>query len=98
MGRIEWERVGVRRQVRVAALAEEINSMGLKADLTSVVVLWDDASLPCLETDLTGVIAGFYDVTAVSFNTWLIACDRSFVVEYFHEDDPDEVNLGVLPG
>lgn len=97
-GRIDWEHVPIIRLCTISSLKDEFIRMGLDYENAGIKVLWDDGSLPCLETGLSNVAAHFDDVSAVSFNTWLISTDHRFVVEYYHEDSPDQVRVAVVSG
>lgn len=58
-----------------------------------IFILWDEASLPCIKTDLDSVLNVIYDVTAVSFDTWLYSSQNNYVVEFNHNG---KIVLGFL--
>ena len=55
--------------------------------------MWDNANLPCLKSELKNIIKSIDDVTAVSFDTWVVSSDYNIIIEFYHEG---EITLGVL--
>lgn len=58
-----------------------------------IYVMWDNANLPCLKSELKNIIKSIDDVTAVSFDTWVVSSDYNIIIEFYHEG---EITLGVL--
>ncbi len=56
-----------------------------------VYIIWDEVNLPIIKTDLFSVIDVIYDVTAVSFDTWLFSVDEKSIIEFYHEG---EIKIG----
>ncbi|UYX52452.1 hypothetical protein M3Y14_29355 [Bacillus thuringiensis] len=56
-----------------------------------VYIIWDEASLPIIKTNLHQILQVIDDVTAVSFDTWIYSQDVGYVIEYYHEG---EVRIG----
>lgn len=52
-----------------------------------VYIIWDEVNLSIIKTDLFSVIDVIYDVTAVSFDTWLLSIDIKEVVEFYNESE-----------
>ncbi|WP_456264107.1 CDI toxin immunity protein [Clostridium sardiniense] len=52
-----------------------------------VYIIWDEVNLPIIKTDLFSVIDVIYDVTEVSFDTWLLSIDIKEVVEFYNESE-----------
>ena len=53
----------------------------------TVYIFWDNARVPVIKTNLHQVLKVIYDVTAVSFDTWIYSPDMGFVIEYHHDGD-----------
>ncbi|ASI78539.1 hypothetical protein PDR89_04015 [Bacillus cereus group sp. Bc002] len=53
----------------------------------TVYIIWDNARVPVIKTNLHQVLNVIYDVTAVSFDTWIYSPDMGFVIEYHHDGD-----------
>ena len=60
---------------------------------TEIYVMWDNANLPCLKSELKDIIKFIDDVTAVSFDTWIVSTDYNTIIEFYHKG---EVTLGIL--
>lgn len=56
----------------------------VKEDI-SVYIIWDNARLPVLESDLGSVLQVIDDVTAVSFDTWIYNPEKNFLIEFHHD-------------
>ncbi|MCW9134405.1 hypothetical protein OF830_26875 [Bacillus paramycoides] len=56
-----------------------------------VYIIWNEASLPIIKTNLHQILQVIDDVTAVSFDTWIYSQDVGYVIEYYHEG---EVRIG----
>lgn len=86
-GRIDWE--------NIQKYVELYNEDEIKAYLQNcfgtyshrVYLIWDDATLPVIKTELHQVLEVIYDVTAVSFDTWIYSPNIGFVIEYHHDGD-----------
>lgn len=60
---------------------------------TEVYVMWDEVNLPCLKSELKDIIKFIDDITAVSFDTWVVSLDYNTIIEFYHEG---EIKLGIL--
>ncbi|WP_237071922.1 hypothetical protein [Priestia flexa] len=56
-----------------------------------VYVIWDEGTLPIIQTTLDKVLKDIDDVTAVSFDTWIFSPSTGYVIEIFHDG---EVRVG----
>lgn len=56
-----------------------------------VYIIWDEASLPIIKTNLHQILQVIDDVTPVSFDTWLYSPDLGYAIEFYHEG---EVRIG----
>ena len=77
-GRIDWKAIDSK------VVIDDINDIrsDLTIDLSSLCfIIWNDASLPVLESNLKDVISAFDDVTAVSFDTWIFIPETINVIE-----------------
>lgn len=54
---------------------------------TPIYIIWDEATLPVVKSNLPSVLEVIYDVTAVSFDTWIFSHVFEYVVEYYHEGE-----------
>ncbi|WP_240422043.1 hypothetical protein [Paenibacillus periandrae] len=64
------------------------NSVQLSSEIKeniALYIIWDNARLPIIHTDLFSVIKVIDDVTAVSFDTWLYSPENKFLVEFHHD-------------
>lgn len=92
MGRIEWEKVSNHAEVNtideiISFLDQNVNEYS-----NVVYVIWDEGSLPIIQTTLDKVFKVIDDVTAVSFDTWVFSPSSGFVIEIFHDG---EVRIGL---
>lgn len=53
----------------------------------SCYVLWNDESLPVLQTSLESVYLNIDNILAVSYDTWLYVYEKNIVVEFYHDGD-----------
>lgn len=91
-GRIKWENVTDKAEINTI---EEIYSfLNDKFDqYTSIVyVIWDEETLPVIQSDLNKIVMVIDDVTAVSFDTWIYSPSAGYVIELFHDG---EVKIGL---
>ncbi|MEL4027149.1 hypothetical protein NST89_00625 [Caldifermentibacillus hisashii] len=57
-----------------------------------VYVIWDEGTLPIIQSTLYKVFEVIDDVTAVSFDTWIFSPTLGYVIEIFHDG---EVRVGL---
>lgn len=91
-GRIKWENVTNKDEIYTV---DDIYSfLNEKFDEYSgiVYVIWDEATLPVIQSDLNKIVAVIDDVTAVSFDTWIFSPSAGYVIELFHDG---EVKIGL---
>lgn len=92
-GRIDWEKVGEKKTIKSTSEIMEVLHNHFKNFDTGVVILWDDGSLPAVQTDLENITRVIEDVTAVSFDTWIFCQTNKYVIEFYHEG---ETTIGFL--
>jgi hypothetical protein len=92
-GRIEWDKIDKKIQVdSVNEILKYLHEQDKCID-TEIVILWDEATLPVIKSDLAQIIKVIDDVTSVSFDTWLFSPILKYVVEFYHNG---EVTIGIL--
>lgn len=97
-GRIDWSKVEASREVTTDSVMDDLRELGIPDENPEVIIMWFAVGRPVLETNLKNVLSHMDDVTAVSFDTWIVDKNRRFVLEHFHEDDWDDHTLGLVPG
>lgn len=91
-GRVDWEKIKNKIDItEISSIEEHLNNCN-KLDRI-VILLWDEASLPAVRTNLEAVLNNTDDVTAVGFNTWVFCPESKYLIEFYHES---EVILGLL--
>ncbi|SFT03050.1 hypothetical protein [Marininema halotolerans] len=80
-GRIDWEKS------KGLTLINSLEELPKCIQNEMVFILWDEADTPVLKANFRTVLDVIDDVTAVSFDTWLVGRDSGYVVEYHHEGD-----------
>jgi hypothetical protein len=91
-GRIEWEKVTY--HAKVNTVDEIISFLNQNIDEYSnvIYVIWDEGTLPIIQSELNKVFEVIDDVTAVSFDTWIFSPSSGYVIEIFHDG---EVRIGL---
>lgn len=90
-GLIEWEKVS--NHAEVNTVDEIISFLDQNVDEYSnfIYVIWDEGTLPIVQSTLDKVLKVIDDVTAVSFDTWIFSPSTGYVIEIFHDG---EVRVG----
>ncbi|MEZ0118339.1 UNVERIFIED_ORG: hypothetical protein ABRZ91_002296 [Heyndrickxia coagulans] len=91
-GRIDWTKV--KRQFTISTVEDLLSFLKayhIKLDHT-VYILWDEGSLPIIQSELGKILEAIDDVTAVSFDTWIFSSSPKFVIEIFHDG---EIKIGL---
>ena len=84
-GRIDWENVNHKKISSIDEIKKYIKTQ------EDVYILWDEASLPAIKTELNNVLSVIDSVKAVSFDTWIYSSNWEYVIELYHEN---EINIG----
>ena len=50
-------------------------------------IIWNEIELPILKTNMRNILDNLDDVLAVDYDTWLLACDNSSIIEFYHNGD-----------
>lgn len=90
-GRIEWGKL--ENYARVNTVDEIYSFLDEKIDEYSnvVYIIWDEGTLPIIQSTLDKVFNVIDDITAVSFDTWIFSPSTGYVIEIFHDG---EVRVG----
>ncbi len=76
-GRVDWQ---------LMTKVSEFNDIeDFNYPLTKCYIIWSDADLPVVKSNIKSIIASIDDVTAVSFDTWIYFLDKKCVLEFFHD-------------
>lgn len=87
-GRVDFSKFKFKNNINtIASISELIKNS------TEFYVMWDEVSLPFLKSELKDIIKFIDDVTAVSFDTWIVSSDYNTIIEFYHEG---EITLGIL--
>ncbi|AVM25788.1 hypothetical protein [Bacillus pumilus] len=91
-GQIEWNNLS--SYVEVNTFDEIQSFLNQKMDEYNdvVYVIWDEGTLPIIQSTLDKVFEAIDDVTAVSFDTWIFSPSSGYVIEIFHDG---EVKVGL---
>jgi hypothetical protein len=85
-GRIDWSHFSkLFKANNLADISKHLESN------ENCYVLWNDTSLPVLQTSLESVYLNIDDVLAVSYDTWLYFSEKNIVIEFYHDG---EITLG----
>ena len=95
-GKIDWEKVDKKIEVGFDPLDITPALKKLLGDSfdRSVYVVWDDAGVPIIKTSLNAIIENFYDVTCVSFDTFIFSPEVAYIIEVLPSD---KITVGVIP-
>lgn len=85
-GRIDWDKL--LKKKKITSIDEIIKNLDTKEE---IYILWDEASLPSVKTNLENILNVIDVVTVVSFDTWLYSPKKGYVIEFYHEN---EINIG----
>jgi hypothetical protein len=92
--RIDWSKFD--KKMTLTFPAEVVNVLGelLKKSFDhSIYVMWNDASVPIIQSNLDLVLSKFDDVTCVGFETWLYNPSEGYIIEYYYLGD---LNVGLV--
>ncbi|WP_170880245.1 hypothetical protein [Paenibacillus odorifer] len=82
--RIDWESIDQKRSLKKPEELKDIEPILLR---DNYFVVWNEFSLPIVETNLDNIIKNFNDVIAVGFDTWIVNLDQGIIIESHHEGD-----------
>jgi len=84
-GKIDWEQIENKQEIH------DLSQVDKLFDSEECYIFWDEGSLPVVKASFKDVLKGIDDVTAVSFDTWILSTTNNCVIEFFHEG---EVTIG----
>lgn len=76
-GRLQWSKP----QIEI----NDVSTISKILESAKCLVIWDEFDLPVIESSLNSVIKNIDDVTAVSFDSWLIDIEFQWIIEFHHE-------------
>lgn len=91
-GRINWNEISQKVQVNSATEIKSKLINNTSKNNINVYIIWDEVNLPIVKSDLSTVIRVIDDVTAVSFDTWLVSLDDGVIIEFYHDG---EITIGI---
>lgn len=92
-GRIDWNQVSNKLvEIKEYDILTKLSEIGFEVS-KEVYILWDNAELPAIKSNLLKVLDVLDDVAAVSFDTWIFCPGNQFVIELYH-DDAGVVSIG----
>lgn len=91
-GRIDWDKVSKKIKIKSIDEVDDCLEKLIKNFDTNIFIIWNDASLPAIKTDLNDTLKVINDITAVSFDTWLFCPSSKYIIEFFHEG---EITIGI---
>lgn len=91
-GRINWDQVPEQADVNIVDDIISFLNQNMNKYSKVVYVIWDEGTLPIIQSTLDKVFEVIDDVTAVSFDTWIMSASAEYVIEIFHDG---EVKIGI---
>ena len=93
--RIDWKNFYRKIEVESASHLQTVMKKTFSEDDLNqpMFILWDEASLPVVETNLNNALRVIDDVTAVSFDTWFFSPSIGYEIEFYHEG---EITIGLI--
>jgi hypothetical protein len=86
-GRIDWSQVKHCTTVNsVSDILSVLMDKGREIH-NPVFILWDEAKLPAIKSNIQRVLSHIEEITIVSFDTWIFCPDDNYVIEFYHEGD-----------
>ncbi|KUR59253.1 hypothetical protein HF695_09780 [Bacillus safensis] len=89
---IEWEKVSAYAEVDTIDEIRSFLDQKLNEYSDIIYIIWDEGTLPIIQSTLDKVFEAIDDVTAVSFDTWIFSPSSGYVIEIFHDG---EVKVGL---
>tara|TARA_Y100000782_G_scaffold81287_1_gene87944 strand:- start:2362 stop:2781 length:420 start_codon:yes stop_codon:yes gene_type:complete len=77
-GKIDWTSIYHTEVVNESIIQEFFDSK-------YCYIMWDELSLPVIKAPLLNTLSEIDEVTAVSFDTWILSTNQNSVIEYYHE-------------
>lgn len=84
-GRIEWEKISNHTEVNTVDEIISFLNQNVEEYDNVVYVIWDEGTLPIIQANLDKVFKVIDDITAVSFDTWILSPSTGYVIEIYHD-------------
>lgn len=92
-GRLEWDIIGNKLvEIEEKDIISKLCEVGLEVN-KGIYILWDNATLPAIKSNLANVLDVIDDVASVSFDTWIFCPESNYVIEFYH-DSVGRVSIG----
>ena len=92
--RIDWEKISKKKFIdNLSEILPSLRKLTQDPIDKAVYVLWNNASLRVIKTDLESVLNHFDDVTCLGFETWLFNPYQGYIIEYYYLG---EMNMGLI--
>jgi hypothetical protein len=93
--RIDWEKIEIKASLHMPnQLIPTLNQLYSYSIDDTVYVLWNNASLPVIQSNIKAILAHIDNVTCVGFETWLYNPWQQYIVEFYYLGD---ITVGILP-
>lgn len=91
--RVDWSKISNKYTIDadIRKTLEILKSNNLDTN-DNVLILWNEATLPVVETKLNNILENVDDVTAVGFDTWIYCPTSNYIIEFYHDG---EIILGI---
>ena len=94
-GRIDEDRIQTYKKIkRLDQVVPSLKQLLCSSLDSSVYILWNNANIPAIHTDLHQVINNFDDVSCVAPDMWLLNLSQEYVVEFHHSYG---LAVGIIP-
>lgn len=86
-GRIDWSQV--KHFTTVNSISDIVLTLEDKEkEIHNVAfILWDEAKLPAIKSNIDRILNHIEEITIVSFDTWIFCPADNYVIEFYHEGD-----------
>lgn len=80
LGRIDWDKLN-------GQVIDELEEISKKDLDMSVFIVFDNVELPVLKVRFEDIVDRKESISCISFDKWIVAEDRSFFIEIYHEGE-----------
>ncbi len=78
-GRIDWDKLEGFEKINIPTDILKYLSPDDKC-----LIIWNEMSLPIIETTIMSFLNNIDDILAVSYDTWIIVDKREITIEFYH--------------
>jgi len=86
-GRIDWNKIKNKKKINTFEEIFSVIKNEKRKTSNLIYVIGSDPTIPIFESKLDTILENFYDVAALSPNTWLYSPDDGWVIEFYHDGD-----------